>query len=328
MNQDTLRSRRRFLALAASAGALAAVGRTWAQGAPWQIVVPVPAGGGMDVTARLVAEGLRNGMGPVIVENRPGGALRIAIDAVKRAGPGARQMLFSPTSPFTIYPHIYSGLGYDPQRDFVPVSPVCRYDFALAVPGDSPIHSVAEFLEFAGREPDKYGLYAVPAAGAAPHFAGAQFSRVTGVPLNYVPYKGSAPAMQDLIGGHVPAIFNLTGEFMPHLADKRVRVLATTGAERSPFTPDIPTFKELGYPDMVLDEWFGVYVPQGTDPILIETINQRIREGLSQPAALAKFQAMGYTPYTLSPAETRERLAADAEIWAEVVKATGFRIEG
>jgi len=280
----------------------------------------------MDASARLLAEYTREALGTVVVENRPGGALRLAIDFVKRAEPDGTTLLFSPTSPFTIYPHIYKKLAYD-LSDFVPVSTFCSFDFALGVPGNSPINSVADYIAAVKRDPQKSGFYAVPAAGASPHFAGAQFARAAGIETRHVPYKGSAPAMQDLIGGHVPAAFNLTGEFLQYVPDKKVKVLATTGARRSPFAPDVPTFTELGFKDMVLGEWFGMFAPAMTPASVVEKINAAVRDTLRKAEVTARLTTLGYTPLHLSAAEMKQRLVADLNAWGPVVKSTGFTVE-
>lgn len=319
---------RRALLGVSAAIALLTAGFTQAQSSGnTHLVVPVPPGGGMDVTARIVADHIGKELGTVIVENKPGAALRLAIDHVKRAKPDGRTLLFSPTSPFTIYPHTYDTLSYDAKTDFIPVSPVVSFDFALGVPGNSPINSVAEYVEAVKKNPGEFGMYAVPAAGAAPHFAGAQFARVANIEATHVPYKGSAPAMQDLIGGHIPAIFNLTGEFVQYLDDKRVKVLATTGDERSPFTPEIPTFKELGYADMVLNEWFGIFAPAGTPEEVVERVNTLVVNAVSDPNIESRFKTMGYTPFPLSSSETHQKFEADVRLWQPVVQASGFKVE-
>ena len=292
-----------------------------------KIIVPVPAGGGMDATARLFAEYTKEMLGTGIVDNKPGAALRIAIDLVKQAAPDGTTLLFSPASPFTIYPHIYKKLTYDFKNDFVAISPFCQFDFALGVPSDSPINTVADYINAVKRDPNKFSNYAVPAAGAAPHFVGAQFARISGLPLQHIPYKGSAPAMQDLIGGNVPAAFNLTGEFIQHAASKRVKVLATSGEKRSPFFPNVPTFAELGFKDMALTEWFGIFAPAKTPVAMIESINAAITAALRRPEVQARLSTLGYSPYSLSSKETQQRVVAEMNAWSSIVKSTGFSLE-
>ncbi len=292
-----------------------------------KIIVPVPPGGGMDAMARLFAEQTKDMLGTPIVDNKPGAALRIAIDFVKQATPDGATLLFSPASPFTIYPHIYKKLNYDFKNDFVAISPFCQFDFALGVPGDSPVNTVADYINAVKREPAKFSSYAVPAAGAAPHFVGAQFARTSGLPLQHIPYKGSAPAMQDLIGGNVPAAFNLTGEFIQHAAAKRVKVLATSGEKRSPFFPNVPTFAELGFKDMALSEWFGVFAPAKTPVAMIDSIGAAINSALRRPEVQARLSTLGFSPYSLPSKEAQQRVVSEMNAWGSIVKSTGFTVE-
>lgn len=292
-----------------------------------RVLVPVPPGGGLDASARLMADSIKDVIGNVVIENRPGAALRLAIEAAKRADPDGATLLFTPISPFTIYPHIYRKLAYDYATDFVCISPFCMVDFALGVPGSSPINSVADYIAAVRADPKKNASFAVPAAGAAPHFAGAQFARITGLPLEYVPYKGSAPAMQDLIGGNVPAAFNLSGEFLQYLPAKRVKVLATTGEKRSPFLPEVPTFNELGYRDMVLAEWFGLFAPAQTPAPIVDTLSAAIVKAVQRTEVQTRLAGLGYVPLALDPRAASRRLSEEAATWGRIVKATGFTVQ-
>lgn len=315
------------LALAAATPGLY-LSQTSAQtGAIRRIVVPVPAGGGMDNMARIFADSTKEALGPSIVDNRPGAALRIAIDFVRRADPDGMTLLFSPASPFTIYPHIYKKLSYDYQNDFTAVGGFCNFDFALGVPGNSPINTVAEYVQAVKRDPVKYGQYAVPAAGAAPHFVGSQFGNMAGLQMQHVPYRGSAPAMQDLMAGVVPAAFNLTGEFVQLAQGGRVKVLATTGNRRSQFMPNVPTFQELGFKDMVLSEWFGVFAPSKTPSKTIESLSTALGSALRSSEVIAKIQAANYSPFISRPSELNQRVQQETALWAPLVKGTGFTLD-
>lgn len=315
------------LALGATASGLY-LGQPLAQtGAVRRVVVPVPPGGGMDNMARIFADSTKEALGVSIVDNRPGAALRIAIDFVRQANPDGMTLLFAPASPFTIYPHIYKKLSYDYRNDFTAVGGFCNFDFALGVPANSPINSVAEYVQAVKREPGKYSQYAVPAAGAAPHFVGSQFANVAGLQLQHVPYRGSAPAMQDLMAGVVPAAFNLTGEFVQLAQGGRVKVLATTGSRRSQFMPNVPTFQELGFKDMVLSEWFGVFAPAKTPSKTIETLSTALEAALRNHEVIAKIQAANYTPFISRPAELNQRVQQESALWGPLVKATGFTLD-
>jgi tripartite-type tricarboxylate transporter receptor subunit TctC len=319
--------RRAFIQLAALAGA-GALGTAQAQsGRLTKLMVPVPAGGGMDACARLLAEHCTEALGTIVVDNRPGGALRIAIETVKRAKADGETLLFTPVSPFTIYPHIYKKLSYDVRTDFVPVSPFCLYDFALGVPGNSPVNTLAEYVAAVKKNPEQFGMYAVPAAGAAPHFVGAQFARVAGIQTKHVPYKGSAPAMTDLIGGHVPAAFNVTGEFVQYVAEKKVKVLATSGAKRSALLPNVPTFAESGFKDMELSEWFGLFAPAKTPASMISTLNNAVAQALGKPEVIARLTTLGYAPFHLPVAQLMDRVVSETRAWEPIVKSTGFSLD-
>lgn len=321
-------SRRRVVQLFAATGAASACAVAIGQSdKPLSLIVPVPPGGGMDNMARLVAEQLRPTFGTVIVDNRPGAALRIALNMVKRAAPDGRTLLLTSISPFTIYPFVYTKLDYKVEGDLLPVAPVVSYEFAIAVPGSSPIKTLAEYIAAAKKEPDKVGLYAVPAAGSAVHFAGEALASAAGVSLKHVPYKGSAPAMQDLIGGHVPACVNVLGEFLPYRGSGKVRVLATTGAKRSPYMPDVPTLDELGFKGLIASEQFGLFAPAGTSPELVAKLNAAIASAVRRPDVQKHLADLGYSPASASPAEFAASLGASRNFWKPIVKSTGFSLD-
>lgn len=327
MNHGSRGFGRRPLLAASLAAGLA--GQAAAQGGRvTRIIVPVPAGGGMDACARLFAEyAPREALPQAIVENRPGGALRLAIEFVQRAEADGRTLLFAPASVFTIYPHIYRRLTYDLDRDFAPISTFCAFDLALGVPASAPVSTLAEFLAWVRREGGRAATFAVPAAGSAAHFAGARLARLAGVPLEHVPYRGSAPAMQDLLAGAVPAAFNVSGEFVAHRAAGRVKVLATTGAQRSPFYPDVPTFAESGFPDLVVGEWFGLFAPAATPAAVVAGLNAAVVASLARAEVQERLRALAYAPLHMAPEAFARRIRAERDGWAETVRATGFVVE-
>ncbi len=317
---------RRALLAAAVTGfagtALAQAGRVT------RLLVPVPPGGGMDACARLLAEfAPRDLIGTTIVENRPGGALRIAIEAVLRAEADGRTLLFAPASVFTIYPHIYRRLSYTMEDSFSPISTFCEFEIGLAVPGGSPITSLEQYLATVRREGGRMAVFGVPAAGSAAHFAGAQLAVLARVPLEHVPYRGSAPAMQDLMAGNLPALFNVASEFVPLRGTGRVTVLATSGPRRSTFMPDVPTFTELGYPDIIVSEWFGLFAPARTPAAVIEGLNTAVAGALMRPEVQARLATLGYTPSHMAAADFARRIVTEREGWGPVVRATGFTVE-
>ena len=319
--------RRTILAAAAGTVVLGATSRAGAQTAITKIIVAVPPGGGMDATARLAAENVREALGTVIVENKPGAALRLALQYVKDAPPDGLTLLYTSISAFTVYPHVYKRLGYNAETDLVPVAPTVDYDFALGVPGSSPVSTLAQYIAAVKKDPATMGTYAVPGAGSSVHFAGAAFGAAAALEMKYVPYKGSAPAMQDLIGGHVPACVNVLGEFLPYRASGKVKVLATTGARRSALAPDVPTFAELGYPSLVLGEQFGLFAPARTPADTVAKINRAVTAAMQKPEVQRRLAEMGYASAALSPAAFADKLRQDRAIWGTLVKATGFTLD-
>ena len=318
--------RREFLRLSIL-GAAASFGLKAHAQKPVSLVVPVPPGGGMDATARLLGEHLRPALGPVLVENKPGAALRIGLAAVRDAAPDGTTLLYTAISPFTVYPHVYRKPGFDAERDLAPIAPVVSYEFALAVPGSSPVSTVAEYLEAARKDPARFGMYAVPGAGTTAHFTGAALASASGTELKHVAYKGSAPAMQDLLGGHVPACVNVLGEFIPHRPGGKVKVLATSGAKRSPFMPDVPTFTELGFRGMIVTEQFGLFAPGKTPAAAVERISAAVLAAVREPEFGRRVGELGYTTLPMRPQEFADKLRADRAMWGPIVKATGFTIE-
>src|SRR5271169_6865603 len=232
---------------------------------PVHIIVGFPAGGGTDVIARILADRLRGSCATtVIVENKPGGAARVAIDAIKNAEPDGSEILFTPDFPITIYPHSFRSLSYDPQRDLVPVAPAATgpltYNIGPAVP--ERVTSLAQFVEWCKSNPDK-AIYATTAAGGTPHFVGVMFAAAAGLKMTPIHYRGGAPALQDLVGGHVPASINPMSETLTQAKSGNIRILAVTGARRSAFLTDVPTMREQGF-DVVVESWLGAFAPAKT----------------------------------------------------------------
>lgn len=328
MKTSTSFSRRDLVGLLLATGAGSLHSTAAAQsGKLLTLIVPVPPGGGMDSTARMAADQLRTTYGPVLVDNRPGAALRIALNMVKAAAPDGHTLLFTSISPFTIYPFVYTRLGYKVEGELIPVAPAVSYEFAIAVPGSSPIRSLAEYIAAVKKSPEVHGLYAVPAAGSAVHFAGAAFAAAAGLSMKYVPYKGSAPAMQDLLGGHVPACVNVLGEFLPYRADGKVRVLATTGAKRSPFMPDVPTLSELGFKNLIAGEQFGLFAPAGTAAPVVDKLNVAMADAMGKAEVAKRLGELGYMPAQASPVAFAAALRQQRAFWGPIVKATGFTLD-
>ena len=274
------------LALVAAATTLAAApAAVFAQAAEQtvKIVFPFTAGGSGDALARLIAEHLRTVLKqPVIVENRTGAQGRLGVQAVKAAAPDGNTILLTPVAPMSVYQHVYKALAYDPMADFAPVSQVATFDFAVAVGPQVPAKSLAELVAWVKANPDK-GTYGSPGAGTLPHFLGVSFGKAAGIDLRHLGYRGSAAAMTDLVGGQIPVVFTTTADVLEQHKAGRVKVLATSAAERSPFLPDVPTLKEAGF-NLIATGWYGVFAPAGTPEAVVARLSAGVA-GAVQSAA-------------------------------------------
>jgi tripartite-type tricarboxylate transporter receptor subunit TctC len=325
-------TRRRLIA-ASSAGVAAALlpGFARAQIVDKQvrIVVGFPAGGPTDAVARILADRLRGKYAAtIIVDNRPGAAGRIGIDNVKASPPDGSAILITPASMMTIYPHVYKKLSYDVLKDFVPVTPVGSTAFALSVGPMVPasVKSVADFVKWCKDNP-KQAIFASPAAGSMVHFAGALFSKAADAKMEHVAYKGSAPAMQELLGGQIPSTFTVMYDAMQHVKAGKIRVLATSGAKRSRFLPDVPTFVESGLKDVEAIEWFGIFLPAKTPPEIANKLAEAIKGVVETPQFREQLEQFAFEPLVQAPAQFVAMIKSDLERWGPVVKATGFQLD-
>jgi tripartite-type tricarboxylate transporter receptor subunit TctC len=315
---------RRFYTLIVALVAAFSVQPAMAQtGGPIKIVFPFAAGGSGDGLARLMAEHLRISLNEsVIVENRTGAQGRIGVQAVKSAPPDGKTILLTPIAPVSIYQHVYKSLDYDAFKDLAPISQVATFDFALAVAPRVPAKSLKELVAWLKANPDE-GSYGIPAAGSLPHFFGVSFARAANLDLRSVGYRGSAAAMIDLIGGQIPIIVTTTSDVLENHRAGAIRVLATSDRNRSPFLPDIPTFKELGY-NIEGSGWYAFYAPAGTPAAAIERINKGLVDAVRTKEVKDRLLAFGLQPTGTTPAELDRIQREDSKLWEPAVKASGF----
>jgi len=306
------------LAVAASAGA---------QEGPVRILVGYPPGGESDLIARLVVDRMRTSLGvPVIVENKPGAGGMLAAEALKNAAPDGKTLMLSPIAVTVFAPLTHANIRYDPVKDFAPVSLAANFQMALAVGPGSPAKTLPEYITWVRATPTK-ATYGVPLAGGPTHFFGVMLARATGVDLAVVPYKGSAPFVNDLVGGQVPAGITVLSQLLKLSEAGKVRVLATSGSQRSPVAPDIPTFKELGFAAIEGTGWQAFHTTAGTPRPIIDRLAAAIASAIRSPEVSERLLALGLEPVGSAPDELANRIAEDTAKWAPIVKASGFRAD-
>ncbi|UFN47186.1 hypothetical protein LPC08_14235 [Roseomonas sp. OT10] len=293
-----------------------------------RLIIGFPPGGSSDTVARLLAERLRNAYAPqVIVENRSGAGGRLAVETVKAAAPDGTTILQTPESILTLYPHIYPRtVRYDALADFVPVTPVCAFSFGFAVRADHPARDLKGFADWVKAQGGS-APFASPAAGSAPHFLGVQLAQGLGITLNHVPYRGTAPALQDLLAGQIPAVMCVLGEVTELYRAGQLRILGITAPERLPRLPDLPTFAELGQPTLTADEWFGLLVPARTPAPLVEGLHQAVAAAAARPDFKEALDKLEYRALTTTPAAFAERLRQERDRWGPIVRESGFKGE-
>lgn len=294
-----------------------------AQEQPVRIIFPFAAGGSGDGVSRLVAEQMRTALKRnVIVENRTGAAGRPGVAAVKNAAPDGSTLLITPIAPMAVYQHVYRKLEYDPIKDFAAVSQLATFDFALAVNPKVPASSLKELVAWVKADPSR-GSFGSPGVGTLPHFFGLLFARAAGVELRHIAYKGSAATLSDLAAGHVPMVITTISDFVELHKAKRVRILASSGASRSPFVPEVPTFREAGF-DIQGTSWFGAFAPARTPRETVDRYSKIMAAAVRVPAVRDRLSAYGLQPTGTSAAEFAAIQKADSERWAPAVKASGF----
>ena len=293
---------------------------------PIRIIFPFAAGGSGDAAARLIASSMGTALGrPVIVENRTGADGRIGVRAVKEAAPDGNTLLLTPIAPMSIYQHVYAQLDYDPIADFTPISEVGTFDFGVAVGLQTDVKTMKDLVAWAKAHPTDAN-FAIPAAGTLPHFLGIMLGRAAGIDLRPVPYRGSAAGLTDLIAGHIPIEITTTADLVQMQKDGRIRVLATSGKERSPFLPNVPTLREAGF-DLAATGWYGLFAPAKTPSDLIERYNKAIVDAVRSPEFKDRMLAFGLQPTGTSAAAFAEIVKDDSMMWQPAIKASGFKAD-
>jgi tripartite-type tricarboxylate transporter receptor subunit TctC len=288
-----------------------------------KIVVSAPAGGGLDVAARIIAERLRQRLGqPFIIENRPGAAGNTGAEVVFAAEPDGYTLLAAQPSPLTVNQLLYRKLNFDPAA-FVPVATMTAVPNVLVVRPDLPAHSLREFIDHAKANPGKLN-FASQGIGTTPHLSGELFNRLAGTQLVHVPYKGTAQAVNDVVAGHVDLIFLEMGSAFQLYKGGRAKLLALSSLERAPQMPEIPIFAEAGMPDFKSDTWNALVAPPKTPAAIVAKLNTAINEVLKLPDVQAHFAGISMQPVGGTPADLAERIKAETRRWGEVIRAANI----
>jgi tripartite-type tricarboxylate transporter receptor subunit TctC len=273
-----------------------------------------------------VAEKLRASLNqPVIVENRTGAGGRLAAEFVKGQPGDGSTLLMTPLANMVTMPHSHKGLRYDPFRDFAPVSHVANFQLAFAVGPAVPATSLREYVALVKKDP-KAGNYASAAAGSIPHFLGVMFARTAGIELTHVPYKGTAPALTDLVGGQISAAVMTVPDIAQLQRAGKVRALAVAGTKRSAALPDVPTFREQGF-DLEGTGWYAVFAPASTPKETVDRLSRSIAQAVETPDLRAWIEKGGMEPTGTTPAELAAIVRSDYDRWGPVIKASGFTSE-
>jgi tripartite-type tricarboxylate transporter receptor subunit TctC len=321
--------RRQFLRLAASVAALPAVSSfAWSQAyptKPLRWIVGFPPGGGADTVARIMGQWLSERFGQaVIVENRPGAATNIAVQAVVNSPPDGYTLLFLGASAI-VNTSMYENLPFDLQRDIAPVSGLIDYPMVMAAHPSVPAKTVAEFITYAKANPRKISMASF-GSGSASHLAGELFKLMAGVDLVHVPYRGGAAMITDLVGGQVEVGFDVMPTSIPHIRTGALRALGVTNTKRYEGLPDVPTISET-VPGYEARTWAGVGVPKGTPTSIILRLNREINDGLANAAIRTRLADIGTIPMVFTPDEFGAFIAAETEKWGKVVRSAGIKQE-
>ena len=293
---------------------------------PARLIVGFPAGGAPDVIARLIAEHMRGYAPSVIVDNRPGAGGRIALELLKSSEADGSVIALTPIDQLALFPHIYSRLGYDPLEDFAAVTPLCSVQFLLTIGPRVPasVKTLAEFIDWC-RHNREAAAYGTAGAGTHPHFIGISLARAARFDFVHVAYKGGVTAVQDVLGGHLSACISTIGTLLSNVQSGGLRALVTTAPRRSAALPDVPTFKEAGYPTLESVERFGLIVPSRTPADTIGRLHKAVHEALETDAVRAGLAKLSVEPAEALPSEFGRLIGSETRRWAEVVKDSGFK---
>jgi tripartite-type tricarboxylate transporter receptor subunit TctC len=293
-----------------------------------RIICGFPAGGTSDAMSRRLADKLRGNYATnVVVENKPGAGGQIGVTTLRDSPADGSTMLLTPSSMLSLYPYVYKSLPYKPLEDVQPASLACYFNHAFGVGPAVPqsVKTVKDFIAWAKANPEKAN-YGSPGAGSMPHLIGVMMGKFSGVDLKHIPYRGSAPGIQDLLGGQISSMSSPVGDYLPYVKSGRLRVLAISGTGRSPFLPEVATYRQQGFPISVR-EWYGVFLPGKAGPDVVRRAAAYLQPALAQPDLVSSMAQVGLEVQSSTPDRLGELLRADVEEWRRLIKQIGFTPE-
>jgi tripartite-type tricarboxylate transporter receptor subunit TctC len=318
--------RRQFMRTTAGAALASAIPGAQAQSATAKVLVGFAAGGSLDILARIAAEGLSAKLGKqFIVENKVGASGRLAVEGTKNAKPDGETLLVCPQGPLTLFPYIFKNLKFDPFKDLTPIARLSTFDVAISVGPSSGVDSIQKFAAWVKSNPDKAN-FGSSGAGTLLHFTGISLAQKIGAPMTHIGYKGSAPAVVDLIAGSVPMVVSPMSDVLENHKAGRLKIVAISSSQRSLLAPDIPTLKESGI-DVEVPGWFALYGPAGMPTDLVKKYNQALLETLAPPAVKDRLNKMGMISAVISSEDTAQIQRKEHLMWGPLVKASSFTPE-
>jgi len=316
-----------MLVIAAASFTSAAMAAESYPAKPVRIVVPFAAGGSTDILARNIAQRLNDALRiPVIVENRPGGGAVVGADYVAKSAPDGYTLLMGTNTTHAVAPHLYSKLPYNALRDFVAISEIAYNPQFLDVHPSLPVKSVKELIALARARPGQIN-YGSAGQGSASHMAMELFRSMSGIDVVHVPYKGTGPAMIDLLGGHLTMMFDVVLTTLPHMKAGKIRVLGVSSLKRVEVAPEVPTIAESGLPGFEALVWFGLFAPAATPPEIVARLSKELMAIVHDPRMRETFASQALTPGGGPSAEFTAKVKADNEMWGKLIREAGIKLE-
>ena len=326
--KGNLPNRRQIIGLAAAAMSLPTLAQTSSFPLrPVRIVVPYTTGGSNDVIARLLAQQLQETWGqPVVVENKPGAAGNIGASDIAKSAPDGHSLLLTNINIVSMNPGLIANMPFDPQKDFAPISLLGPTALALVVHPSVPANNVRELIDLARKGPGRLN-YASSGNGSPQHMSAEMFKAMTKTSMTHIPYRGAAPAVNDLLAGQVQVTIGVVNQLIPHIRAGKLKALGVTTRKRLAQMPDVPTLDEAGVPGYESEIWLGLAAPSATPPAIIEQINQAIRKAMATADVISKLQSQGIDVVVSSPDQMRQRGLEDLKRWGDIIRTAGIKVD-